>query len=746
MARIVIDHSDFTLAFHCPKLARVLQKASHNGLTVAGGQLYSHYSWTGDVLSLRLEKEFGDEKIDPSDISNGGHAQVEHGAPFFFDNTVYRVCLKMKSGREKPWLDSRFSELEEYFNKEDDGISGSLQFNNDIGKSDFRFGYLRDGVKCTFAFTFHVLSTKLDYYTDWKGIVDDIEDEYRMLSYDFLKKTYHSFAQSEDGETSDMVWWNLFAKHRKDFLDACRLILARPRLRFRKVDEYRRADQLKTLTPSLENELAEWYQTASHLYLDARGAQTKDTPENRFFKYAVETICAKHDVLAQRVMYESDRIASGGGDAGSGKAKKLKRLNQETEEIAHVLLRIKNNPFFRGIGKFEGLRQVSLVLQRAPGYAAMMRTYAILNALYDLQDGLYGLETKNIADLYELWCFIEVKNQVAAALGVPQKAIKHTNRTEMGNWFGEDPKKGKQSCVVIESEDKTVKLEVLYNAAAVFSGKSGIEHTVAPTGGEQKPDIIMRLVRDYGSCKAFKLTYIFDAKYRLDDETAVNGVGAPPADAINQLHRYRDAIYYGEIKGDNLDDAVIKKEVIGGYILFPGFGNEAEIKESTLYKSIAKVNIGALPLRPGYEVGQKFLCEFIKGLVSKSTEDHLVGTKSQATKGTVNLIDDLPMQMSTIGIHIVTFHYERPKTSKNLEARIKDGGWCPCAVPVGFEGKKIRVLFVGSTLNGKMYRVKVEDADHLKVNQSAGDVQGFPEFADCEFKDPNYAVWKVEPM
>ena len=31
----------------------------------------------------------------------------------------------------------------------------------------------------------------------------------------------------------------------------------------------------------------------------------------------------------------------------------------------------------------------------------MMRIYGILNALYDLQDGLYGLETKNIADLYE---------------------------------------------------------------------------------------------------------------------------------------------------------------------------------------------------------------------------------------------------------------------------------------------------------------------------------------------------------
>lgn len=735
MARIVIEHNDFRLTFHCPKLAKVLQKANHNGLTVAGGQLYSHYSWTGDVLSVRLEKEFGDEKIDPSDISNGGHAQVEHGAPFFFDNTVYRVRLKMKSGREKPWLDSRFSELEEYFNKEDDGISGSLQFNNDIGKSDFRFGYLRDGVKCTFAFTFHVLSTKLDYHTDWKGIVDDIEDEYRMLSYDFLKKTYHSFAQSEDGETSDMVWWNLFAKHRKDFLDACRLILARPRLRFRKVDEYRRADQLKTLTPSLENELAEWRNTASHLYLDARGAQTKDTPENRFFKYAVETISAKHSVLAQRVMYESDRIASDGSEAGSGKAKKLKRLNQETGETAQELLRIKNNPFFRGIGKFEGLRQVSLVLQRAPGYAAMMRTYAILNALYDLQDGLYGLETKNIADLYELWCFIEVKNQVAAALGVPQKAIKHTNRTEMGNWFGEDPKKGKQSCVVIESEDKTVKLEVLYNAAAVFSGKSGIEHTVAPTGGEQKPDIIMRLVRDYGSNKAFKLTYIFDAKYRLDDETVVDGVGAPPVDAINQLHRYRDAIYYGEIRGGTLDDADIKKEVIGGYILFPGSGTEAEIKETTLYKSIAKVNIGALPLRPGYEMGRKFLCEFIKGLVSKSTEDHLVGTKSQATKGTEMIQEDMADPANVVQI----VRYKKGLTKEVIQSEMI----CPCEVCICQHPERIKLLVFPHVGAGDAFVVKGRYNGPIDLKQFKEDHAAF---SGLDLQTDEVYFWAVEPL
>ena len=59
---------------------------------------------------------------------------------------------------------------------------------------------------------------------------------------------------------------------------------------------------------------------------------------------------------------------------------------------------------------------------------------------------------------------------------------------------------------------------------------------------------------------------------------------------------------------------------------------------------------------------------------------------------------------------------------------------------------KIRVLFVGSTLNGKMYRVRVEDADHLKVNLSPEQVQARPEFVDCEFKDLNYCARKVESM
>ena len=80
-----------------------------------------------------------------------------------------------------------------------------------------------------------------------------------------------------------------------------------------------------------------------------------------------------------------------------------------------------------------------------------------------------------------------------------------------------------------------------------------------------------------------------------------------------------------------------------------------------------------------------------------------------------------------MGMHIVHFSYHRPEKTKSLEDRIKDGGWCPCAVSADFDGTKVRVLFVGSTLNGKMNRVRVEDADHVKTNQTVEQVKGLPE-------------------
>ena len=116
--------------------------------------------------------------------------------------------------------------------------------------------------------------------------------------------------------------------------------------------------------------------------------------------------------------------------------------------------------------------------------------------------------------------------------------------------------------------------------------------------------------------KDMKMTYLFDAKYRI--EGRVNGVDTPPEDAINQMHRYRDAIYYKEHSSKEL-----KKEVIGGYILFPGDGQKADVEVSKFYKTIEEVNIGAFPLRPKDIENRELLVQFIKSLIGKASTEIL---------------------------------------------------------------------------------------------------------------------------
>lgn len=133
-----------------------------------------------------------------------------------------------------------------------------------------------------------------------------------------------------------------------------------------------------------------------------------------------------------------------------------------------------------------------------------------------------------------------------------------------------------------------------------------------------------------------KMTYLFDAKYRIDGRE--QGVDVPPEDAINQMHRYRDAIYYRDY-----DANALKKEVIGGYILFPGDGEPNDVAVSKFYKTIKEVNIGAFPLRPKDTENRKLLEQFIEELIhTKSCETiaHVIPQKAHMWKlATVCLSD-----------------------------------------------------------------------------------------------------------
>lgn len=62
------------------------------------------------------------------------------------------------------------------------------------------------------------------------------------------------------------------------------------------------------------------------------------------------------------------------------------------------------------------------------------------------------------------------------------------------------------------------------------------------------------------------------------------------------MHRYRDAIYYNSL------DYGIKREIVGGYVLYPGNLTADQVRSSYYHTSHEKIGIGAFPLKPGASV------------------------------------------------------------------------------------------------------------------------------------------------
>lgn len=580
MDLLTINHTDFKLYIECEKYAAIYGKARSN---IQEENLTSRYTWSDvEVESVCLN---GTEKIEPNQPSRA----------IFFDNADYSVWVdfeKEVSGVQ--YLSSRADD-NDHFKYRHGVLSGFLNFGNDIGLSEIRFSYvLNDGARKEFSFGFEVLSTKLDYHSHWKLIIADIEAEYRMLSLDYLRRTCHSFSEGA-GDSFDLIWWNVFQSVQGEFLKACKNIIDRPRHRLRAHQEYKRADKIRRFTPQLEQEFAEHRREVGRLYVVQEQENSNNTLENRFLKHTLHFVAQKFDDLLNRV-------------------KQLNQLSvnqrEEFEKQGKQLNHLKRNPFFRTVGNFEGLRQESLILQNDTNYSKVYRASILLRKSFSLNEGMYRMETKDIATLYEIWCFIQVSHIVKGLMGDDVK-MSHPNRMELNGSFVYELGKGEHSRILFEKDDVQL-AELIYNPKNdknVFRDEESlsIEDLVSPTV-PQKPDIVLQLTKnDLDS--GMKMTYLFDAKYRIAGRE--KDADVPPDDTINQMHRYRDAIYYQQ------SDNQLRKEVIGGYILFPGAGEKSKVELSKYYKSIGEVNIGAFPLRPDNNDSRELLVEFIDGLLSK---------------------------------------------------------------------------------------------------------------------------------
>jgi hypothetical protein len=72
-------------------------------------------------------------------------------------------------------------------------LTGAINYKNDIGKTDFILRYEKHQTVILHKLTFEVFPIKLDYKSDYKSILSDINDEFSSLVFDILKKTYTGF-------------------------------------------------------------------------------------------------------------------------------------------------------------------------------------------------------------------------------------------------------------------------------------------------------------------------------------------------------------------------------------------------------------------------------------------------------------------------------------------------------------------------------------------------------------------------
>lgn len=582
-----VRNQDITLCFTCPNYGKRIRECVSNLMidetqseTLARKRAY--YGQTSEGVTFRKGTFFSD--CEDGWVQEDGTTEWD---AFFFENTDYPLHVKASNESIKLLRLTIGKEQSEHVSAEDAIIFGSINYKNQVGRTDIKVLYEKEGKEKTLSFTTEVLSYKMDYRTDLRNVIRDIEEEFAMLSYSFLKETYLTF-RAADKDATDLIWWQIFRSCFDKITKASRLIINNPKRRLQTSVRYERAERMPYMPAEQENEYEEFKDEPSHLYRMEEMYLSKDTIENRFLKYALNNIADRFKHVRKNVM----KVL---------KADNVDMLNQ-IRQMDEELTALSNDPFFRGIGTFKGFTQDSLVMKQAAGYRDIYEQWIILQCGYDLQDGIMQLEVKDISELYEIWCFIKVKNIVQHILRNTATACVDGSKIE-GDFIKTLIQGSKSEVIFWDNEKPDVQLaSVMYNATTddeehltdetAVSKNTDIAETTSKTT-EQRPDIVLRLSKTNDK---IQYTYLFDAKYRIRDTSipAKNGVEVPPVDAINQLHRYRDAIYY-----TNAHDEKLKREVIGGYVLYPGNLTKDEFTGSYYHKSVDEVNIGAYPLKPG---------------------------------------------------------------------------------------------------------------------------------------------------
>ncbi len=473
-------------------------------------------------------------------------------------------------------------------------IFGRVNFKSQVGMSEF--SVLVDDTP-EFDFQVEIFPSKIDYQSDYEQLTADAQEILTGLVLEYLRATFQMGAPSVVPKSSQLEW-AILLKHVMDDLErAFDYIAQHPHRSLRREPEDVPAHRIRRVDASVRRAVArgsgagQKRQISDDLavrerILERTAQSTLDTPEHRWLAHQLRWVQRR---LAQ-ISIQLSQLAS--------KNARLAKIQSEIKELEQRAARLSQVPPLRAAQNAPPANFASLKLLAAPGYGEAYRSLLLLSLGLRLMGGPVGASIKEIAVLYEYWCYLTVVRLCSRMLGRPvpvQQLIKAEQNGLMVRL-----QRGQETMVPFDLGSGRL-IQVRYNPQ--FQGEDLL---VA-----QKPDILLTFLDSAWP----KYHIILDAKYRIDGSAEIRksyGAPTPPPDAINVLYRYRDAIV--EIESSSAT-AKPQRTVVEAVALYPYREEQPATFASTrMWSSLKRVGIGAIPFLPE---GTEYFEDYLRTLLER---------------------------------------------------------------------------------------------------------------------------------
>lgn len=523
--------------------------------------------------------------------------------PYLNEETNYALFVRSKTEGAIE-VTHRDPGILKQLSKADHGrtVHGSVNFHSQIGRSRFTVVV---GGQPEYDFEVEVFPTKLDYETDYKQLLASVQDIRSALVMEYLNSTYQLGIPTNSGKPTRLEWLLLLRHVLGDLERGLRQIERHPHRGLLRIPQAARLDRVRRPDSSLLCAISQGKGSGPKLQLQGgqlvhqtiqeRQAQmTLDTAEHRWFAAQLSAI------QRQLVELHAEEVAR---PASSTKQAASPRDRSAMAELEDLESRVSKLFAIEPIAAADGLPPTgfaSIRLQSAPGYREAYQSCLLLRLGLKVDGGPVGLTVKDIHLLYEYWCYLALVKLLANCLGerIPVEQLLHVQDSGLRIQL----KRGHAQTVKFATEGGR-SIELSYNMLFKSQG----------FGLPQQPDILLTL-RD-PQWPTIRL--VLDAKYRVQsdpDYLAHIGSPGPPADAINVLHRYRDAIL-DQSSTEGPRSGRYKRSIVEGVALFPHIDASDTFRSSHLWKSLEHLGIGALPFLPNET---RYVEEWLRTVLSRS--------------------------------------------------------------------------------------------------------------------------------